>query len=80
MSATPIAGRDLSSGLSATMQSARNAATAFEGGVPVHVIDSRSITAGRLAGFGAAEFQYMLARRLVTKIMIEGEDAVHLGA
>jgi DegV family protein with EDD domain len=37
---------NLSSGLSATMQSARNAATAFEGNVPVHVIDSRSITSG----------------------------------
>ena len=37
---------NLSAGLSATMQSARNAATAFEGGVPVHVIDSRSITSG----------------------------------
>jgi DegV family protein with EDD domain len=37
---------NLSSGLSATMQSARNAATAFEGSVPVHVIDSRSITSG----------------------------------
>jgi DegV family protein with EDD domain len=37
---------NLSSGLSATMQSARNAATAFEGDVPVHVVDSRSITSG----------------------------------
>ncbi len=36
---------NLSSGLSATMQSARTAATAFDG-VPVHVIDSRSITSG----------------------------------
>jgi DegV family protein with EDD domain len=37
---------NLSSGLSATKQSARNAATGFEGGIPVHVIDSRSITSG----------------------------------
>ncbi len=37
---------NLSSGLSATMQSARNAATAIEGELPVHVVDSRSITAG----------------------------------
>lgn len=37
---------NLSSGLSATMQSARNAATAVAGDLPVHVVDSRSITAG----------------------------------
>jgi DegV family protein with EDD domain len=37
---------NLSSGLSATMQSARNAATALAGELPVHVVDSRSITSG----------------------------------
>ena len=37
---------NLSSGLSATMQSARNAATAVAGDLPVHVVDSRSITSG----------------------------------
>ena len=37
---------NLSSGLSATMQSARTAAGAMTGGVPVHVVDSRSITSG----------------------------------
>lgn len=36
---------NLSSGLSATMQSAKTAATGFDG-APVHVVDSRSITAG----------------------------------
>ncbi len=37
---------NLSSGLSATMQSANNAATAVAGDLPVHVVDSRSITSG----------------------------------
>jgi DegV family protein with EDD domain len=37
---------NLSSGLSATMQSARNAATALEGELDVRVVDSRSITSG----------------------------------
>jgi len=37
---------NLSSGLSATMQSARNAATAVAGDLDVHVVDSRSITSG----------------------------------
>lgn len=37
---------NLSSGLSATMQSARTAATAIADELPVHVIDSRSITSG----------------------------------
>jgi DegV family protein with EDD domain len=37
---------NLSSGLSATMQSARTAATAIAGDLPVHVVDSRSITSG----------------------------------
>ncbi|HJR25419.1 MAG TPA: DegV family protein [Acidimicrobiales bacterium] len=51
---------NLSSGLSATMQSARNAATAVAGDLPVHVVDSRSITAGlgtqvRLAARAAAD-------------------------
>jgi DegV family protein with EDD domain len=44
--ATAVVCINLSSGLSATMQSARNAATALEGYLPVHVIDSRSITSG----------------------------------
>lgn len=37
---------NISSGLSATMQSARNAATALEGELDVRVVDSRSITSG----------------------------------
>ena len=37
---------NLSSGLSATMQSARNAATAVAGDLRVEVVDSRSITSG----------------------------------
>jgi DegV family protein with EDD domain len=37
---------NLSSGLSATMQSARTAATAIAADLPVHVVDSRSITSG----------------------------------
>lgn len=37
---------NLSSGLSATMQSARTAANAIASDLPVHVVDSRSITSG----------------------------------
>jgi fatty acid kinase fatty acid binding subunit len=37
---------NLSSGLSATMQSAQNGSKAVDGEVEVHVIDSRSITSG----------------------------------
>ncbi|HET6953364.1 MAG TPA: DegV family protein [Acidimicrobiales bacterium] len=37
---------NLSSGLSATMQSAQNAAKALEGEADIHVVDSRSITSG----------------------------------
>jgi DegV family protein with EDD domain len=37
---------NISSELSATMQSAQTAAKAFEGEFPVHVVDSRSITSG----------------------------------
>lgn len=37
---------NISSDLSATMQSAQTAAKAFDGGIPVHVVDSKSITAG----------------------------------
>jgi DegV family protein with EDD domain len=37
---------NLSSGLSATMQAAENAAKAMKDDVPVHVVDSQSITAG----------------------------------
>src|SRR3546814_7433192 len=37
---------NLSSGLSATMQSAQNAARALEGELDVRVVDSRSITSG----------------------------------
>jgi DegV family protein with EDD domain len=44
--ATAVVCINLSSGLSATMQSARNAANALEDYLPVHVIDSRSITSG----------------------------------
>jgi DegV family protein with EDD domain len=44
--ATAVVCINLSSGLSATMQSARNAATALEAYLPVHVVDSRSITSG----------------------------------
>ena len=50
---------NLSEGLSATIQAARNAATALEGELPVRVIDSTSITSGlgtqvRLASEAAA--------------------------
>jgi hypothetical protein len=38
------------------------------------------IAAGRLAGFGATELDDVAARRLATKVMIEGDDAVHFGA
>lgn len=44
--ATAVVCINLSSGLSATMQSANNAATAIAGDLPVHVVDSRSITSG----------------------------------
>jgi DegV family protein with EDD domain len=44
--ATAVVCINLSSGLSATMQSARNAATAIASYLPVHVVDSRSITTG----------------------------------
>lgn len=37
---------NISSDLSATMQSAQTAAKSFEGDMPVHVVDSKSITAG----------------------------------
>jgi DegV family protein with EDD domain len=51
---------NLSSGLSATMQAAENAAKAIEGDVKVHVLDSQTITAGlgtlvRTAARAAAE-------------------------
>jgi DegV family protein with EDD domain len=36
----------ISGGLSATLQSAQTAAAAFEGRVPIHVIDSRSVSSG----------------------------------
>ena len=38
------------------------------------------IAAQRLAGFGAAELQHMPAGRLAAEVVIEGDDAVHLGA
>lgn len=44
--ATAVVCINLSSGLSATMQSARNAASTFDDQLPVHVVDSRSITTG----------------------------------
>lgn len=37
---------NISSDLSATMQSAQTAAKSFEGDIPVHVVDSKSITSG----------------------------------
>ncbi|MEL7207330.1 MAG: DegV family protein, partial [Actinomycetota bacterium] len=50
---------NLSAAISATMQSAQNAARALEGDVDVHVVDSRSLTAGLgslvLAAAAAAE-------------------------
>jgi DegV family protein with EDD domain len=73
---------NLSSGLSATMQSARNAATAFEGDVPVHVIDSRSITSGlgtqvllaaRAGADGATEAEVLdLVKDLVARTHVFG--------
>ena len=36
--------------------------------------------AGGLAGFRAADLQHMPARRPGAEVMIEGDDAVHLGA
>src|SRR3546814_19390122 len=44
--ADAVVGINLSSGLSATMQSAQNAARALEGELDVRVVDSRSITSG----------------------------------
>ncbi len=44
--ATEVVCINLSAQLSATMQSAQNAAQAVAGDLPVHVVDSRSITAG----------------------------------
>jgi murein endopeptidase len=36
--------------------------------------------AGRLASFGATELEDVAARRFAANVMIEGDDAVHLGA
>ena len=38
------------------------------------------IAAGRLAGFGAAQFEHMAAGRRAAEVMIEGDDPMHLGA
>src|SRR4029077_13611897 len=38
------------------------------------------IAAGSLTGFGAAELEHMPARRLAPEVVIESDDAVHLGA
>ena len=38
------------------------------------------VAAHRLAGLGAAELQHMPAGRVAAVIVIEGDDAVHLGA
>ena len=38
------------------------------------------VAAGCLAGLGAAQFEHMPAGRRAAEIVIEGDDAVHLGA
>ena len=38
------------------------------------------IAAGRLAGLGAAELEHVPAGRRAPEVMVEGDDAVHLGA
>ncbi len=40
----------------------------------------KRIAARRLTGFGAAQFQNVLARRLVAKVVIKGESPMDLGA
>jgi DegV family protein with EDD domain len=57
---------NLSSGLSATMQSARNAATALAGELPVEVVDSRSIT----SGLGT---QVLLAAQAAERVALVGD-------
>jgi DegV family protein with EDD domain len=73
---------NLSSGLSATMQSARTAATAMAGDLPVHVVDSRSITSGlgtqvllaaeAAAGGAGAEEVVALVEDLVRRTHVVG--------
>ena len=38
------------------------------------------VAARRLAGFGAAELEHVAAGRLAAEVMIEGDDAMDLGA
>ena len=38
------------------------------------------VAAGGLAGFGAAQLQHVAAGRLAAEVVIEGDDAMHLGA
>jgi hypothetical protein len=43
-------------------------------------MQGQRIASGRLAGLGPAEPEHMPARRLSAEVVIEGHDAVHLGA
>ncbi|HUW02068.1 MAG TPA: DegV family protein [Acidimicrobiales bacterium] len=80
--ATEIVCINLSSKLSATMQSAENAARDMDGDVQVHVVDSRSITsglgmqvirAGELAGGGASAAEIVaLVTDLSTRTKVYG--------
>jgi len=73
---------NLSSGLSATMQSARNAATGVAADLDVHVVDSRSITSGlgtqvllaaeAAAGGASAAEVVALVERLVKRTHVFG--------
>ena len=73
---------NLSSGLSATMQAAQNAAKALEGGLDVRVVDSRSITSGlatqvrravqAAAGGADAEAVQSLVHDLATRTHVFG--------
>jgi DegV family protein with EDD domain len=73
---------NLSSDLSATMAAAQNAARALEGELPVHVVDSKSITAGlgtqvllaaeRAAEGASAEHVVALVEELRTRTRVIG--------
>ena len=42
-------------------------------------VSCHAVSADRLAGLGPAQFQHMLARRVLAEIVIEGHHAVNLG-
>jgi DegV family protein with EDD domain len=67
---------DISSGLSATMQSAQNAATAVADAVAVHVVDSRSVS----LGLGSVVLQAARAARdgaTASDVVALANDLVH---